>query len=88
MMFINDYNFDPTLAQVNFNKNLTNIDLTGADINIMIKNKYKEAGKINNNKIQNTEKLFKLYDNNGLLIYKVIDLDDVNDSNKKIINLY
>jgi len=54
----------------------------------MIKNKYKESFKINNNKIQNTEKLFKLYDINGLLISKVIDLDDVNESNKKIINLY
>ena len=88
IMFINDYNLDPTLAKINFNKKFHNMDLTEADINNMIKNKYKEACKINNNKIQNTEKLFKLYDNNGLLISKVIDLEDVNDSIKKIINLY
>lgn len=82
-MIINDYNLDPTLEKVNFNKKFPNIDLTVADINNMVKNKYKEACKINNNKIQNTQKLIKLYDNNDLLISKVIDLDDVSDSNKK-----
>ena len=46
-MFINDYNLEPTLAKINFNKKFLNIDLTGTDINNMTKNKYKEACKIN-----------------------------------------
>ena len=81
IMFINDYNLDPTLAKVNFNKKFPNIDLSGADVNIMIKNKYKESCKFNNNRIQNTEKLFKLYDNNGTKISKVIEFDNNKENN-------
>ena len=53
-MFINDYNLYSSLAKINFKKKFPNQDLTGADVNIMIKNKYnkyKEASKINNNKL-------------------------------------
>jgi hypothetical protein len=87
-MFVEDYSLDPTTAKIKFKSKFPIIDLTGADVNSYIRNKYKEVSKINQDKITNIEKIFKLYDSNGNIISKVISFknnNDKTDNNKFVI---
>ena len=87
LLFLKDYTLDPTTAKSIFSRRFPNIDLTGNDINTYIKTKYKESQKINHEKIKNTEKIFSLCDENGILLSKVIDINEENNQikYKKII---
>ena len=82
LMFLKDYTLDPTIAKSIFKNKFPNIDLSGADINTYITTKYKEAKAINNDKIINKEKIFKLLDEKGNVISKVYDFQ--NENNNKI----
>lgn len=65
LMFLKDYTLDPTITKSIFKNKFPNIDLSGNDINTYITTKYKEAKAINNDKIINKEKIFKLLDEKG-----------------------
>ena len=87
LMFLKDYTLDPTIAKSIFKNKFPNIDLSGTDINTYITTKYKEAKAINNDKIINKEKIFKLLDEKGNVISKVYDFQNENNNKIKSILL-
>ena len=72
-MFLEDYRLTPVEAKERFKTKFPNINLSGNDINIYIKAKYRDAKLINKDKIINIEKYFHLLDDKGNNISKVID---------------
>ena len=85
-MLIGNYSLDPATSKIKFKSKFPSIDLTWAYVNSYIRNKFKEACKINNEKIRNTKKIFKLYDSNGNIISKVISFE--NNKDKITYNKY
>ena len=80
LMFLKDYTLDPTIAKSIFKNKFPNIDLSGSDINTYITTKSKEPKTINNDKIINKEKIFKLLDEKGNIISKVYDFQNENNN--------
>ncbi len=82
-LFLKDYRLTPVEAKDKFKTKFPNIDLTGNDINTYINTKYREAKNINRDKILNTEKYFKMLDEEGKNISNVIEYIDESDKNEK-----
>lgn len=82
-MFLEDYRLTPVKAKDRFKNKFPNINLSGNDINTYINTKYREAKTINRDKILNTEKYFKMLDEEGKNISKVIEFIDDLDNKEK-----
>lgn len=78
-MCFEDFNLTPTYAKIKFNKLFPNIKINTKDLDYYIYGKYREAKNINKEKIENTNKIFHLLDDNQIEISKTIEYEIKNE---------
>ena len=76
----------PTLAKEKFLNRFPNIEISSKEINQYIRSIYRQVKKLHSEKIKNTKTIFKLADNNNIIISESFKYEN-EDENPKTFNL-